>query len=51
VGYWSQGSSTQVLGAAKPAAQIEVTWPDGQVDTRHVLEKERVYRIPYADEE
>jgi hypothetical protein len=51
VGYWSQGSSTQVLGAAKPAAQIEVTWPDGQVDTRHVVEEERVYRIPYADEE
>lgn len=50
-GYWSQGSSTQVLGAAKPVAQIEVTWPDGQVDTRRVVEGERVYRIPYADED
>jgi hypothetical protein len=50
-GYWSQGSSTQVLGAAKPVAQIKVTWPDGRVDTRRVREGQRIYRVSYADED
>lgn len=50
-GYWSQGSSTQVLGAARPVAQIKVTWPDGRVDTRRVREGQRIYRVSYADED
>ncbi|MFB6287021.1 MAG: FG-GAP-like repeat-containing protein [Candidatus Bipolaricaulia bacterium] len=50
-GYWSQSSRTQVLGAAKPVSQIEVTWPDGQVNTRRVAEDKRRYRVSYTDEQ
>lgn len=50
-GYWSQSSRTQVLGAAAPVSQIEVTWPDGEVHTRGVVEGKRTYRVSYADEQ
>jgi enediyne biosynthesis protein E4 len=29
-GYWSQNSSVQVLGVAKPPTALEVRWPDGR---------------------
>ena len=48
-GYWSQGGSAQVMGRAGPVDQIEVTWPDGRVDSLQVVGDQRVYHASYSD--
>jgi hypothetical protein len=48
-GYWSQKSTTQVMGFSQPPAEIEVTWFDGQVETIDVSESRRTYEIRYSD--
>lgn len=46
-GYWSQRSAAQILGATRTPQHIEVTWPDGQVETVRISSGKRTYRISY----
>lgn len=46
-GYWSQRSTTQVLGAEKPVDHIEVTWFDGRVDTVDVSDDRTTFQPSY----
>lgn len=53
LGYWSQNSFIQVLGAnpEREVTGIEVIWFDGTKQTITVSEGKRKYRIAYPKEE
>lgn len=44
-GYWSQHSTTQIMGAGETPAKIEVTWPDGTIQETDVSSHELYYEI------
>jgi hypothetical protein len=46
-GYWSQNSTTQIMGFTGTPAQIEVTWYDGRISTVDVNENTSTYLISY----
>jgi len=46
-GYWSQNSTTQVMGTSREPDQIEVTWFDGTTASVRILVDKREYRIAY----
>ena len=48
-GYLSQNSTKQVLGAASEPAGIEVTWPDGTIQTTPASAGKIDYEIIYPD--
>lgn len=46
-GYWSQSSTTQIMGYSRYPAQIEVTWFSGEVQTIDVTDSDRYYTIDH----
>lgn len=46
-GYWSQHSTTKVLGTARKAGALEVHWFDGRTDTVDLSDSKREYLIDY----
>ncbi len=48
-GYWSQDSSTAVLGLAKPASAVWIRWPDGRERTMKVRTGDVTLEIPWNE--
>lgn len=46
-GYWSQNSTTKVLGSSGKAIAIEVNWFNGSVDTVGISDNKREYLINF----
>lgn len=49
-GYWSQSSTTQVMGYSEMPKQIEVAWFDGRTDVVDVSRGNRSYFIEYPSQ-
>lgn len=48
-GYWSQNSSTQILGMESEPAKIEIIWPDGRLQETGISKEKVEYIISYID--
>lgn len=48
-GYWSQNSTVQIMGTARTPSAIEVTWFDGNVETKKITKGQYSYTITYEN--